>query len=146
MDSFQNKTKNLALAAIMALGSAGMAQAADIKIGVAEALSGGAAQYGQSIRNGFQLAADEINAAGGVNGNKIALVIEDEQGKKEEAINAFKKLIFNDKVLMLFGPTLSNSAQAADPIAQASKIGGLRHLQHRRRHHPRSATTCSATR
>jgi branched-chain amino acid transport system substrate-binding protein len=122
LTSFQNNTKTLALAATMALGSVGMAQAADIKIGVAEALSGGAAQYGQSIRNGFQLAADEINAAGGVNGNKIALVIEDEQGKKEEAINAFKKLIFNDKVLMLFGPTLSNSAQAADPIAQAAKI------------------------
>jgi branched-chain amino acid transport system substrate-binding protein len=56
-----------------------------------------------------------------VGGNKIVLVVEDEQGKKEEAINAFKKLIFQDKVLMLFGPTLSNSAQAADPIAQAAK-------------------------
>lgn len=97
------------------------AHAADIRIGVAEALSGGAAQYGVAIRNGFQLAADEINAAGGINGNKLELVIEDEQGKKEEAINVFKKLIFQDKVLMIFGPTLSNSAQAADPIAQASK-------------------------
>jgi branched-chain amino acid transport system substrate-binding protein len=96
-------------------------QAADIKVGVAEALSGGAAQYGVAIRNGFQLAADEINAAGGINGNKIALVIEDEQGKKEEAINVFKKLIFQDQVLMVFGPTLSNSAQAADPIAQGAK-------------------------
>jgi len=110
----------IALAAAVSLGSA---QAAEpIKIGVAEALSGGAAQYGISIRNGFQMAADEINAAGGVNGSRIELVIEDEQGKKEEAINAFKKLIFQDKALMLFGPTLSNSAQAADPIAQASKI------------------------
>lgn len=104
-----------------AFATAGAAGAADIKIGAAEALSGGAAQYGVSIRNGLQLAADEINAAGGVNGNKIVLVVEDEQGKKEEAINAFKKLIFQDKVLMIFGPTLSNSAQAADPIAQAAK-------------------------
>jgi branched-chain amino acid transport system substrate-binding protein len=107
----------LALAATFSVG----ASAADLKIGVAEALSGGAAQYGVSIRNGFQLAADQINAAGGVNGDKLQLVIEDEQGKKEEAINVFKKLIFQDKVLMVFGPTLSNSAQAADPIAQASK-------------------------
>jgi len=105
-----------------ALVATSAAAAADIKIGVAEALSGGAAQYGVSIRNGLQLATDEINAAGGVNGSKLALVIEDEQGKKEEAINAFKKLIFQDKALMLFGPTLSNSAAAADPIAQASKI------------------------
>ena len=109
------------LAALAAAALLPAAHAADIKLGVAEALSGGAAQYGASIRNGFQLAADQINAAGGVNGNKLVLVIEDEQGKKEEAINVFKKLIFQDKVLMVFGPTLSNSAQAADPIAQAAK-------------------------
>ncbi len=108
-------------ALMAAAGIASAAQAADIKIGVAEALSGGAAQYGIAIRNGFQLAADEINAAGGINGNKIALVVEDERGVKEEAINVFKKLIFQDNVLMVFGPTLSNSAQAADPIAQAAK-------------------------
>jgi branched-chain amino acid transport system substrate-binding protein len=113
------KTSLLALA-IAALHSTG-ALAADIKLGVAEALSGGAAQYGAAIRNGFQLAADEINAAGGAQGNKLVLVIEDEQGKKEEAINVFKKLIFQDNVLMVFGPTLSNSAQAADPIAQGAK-------------------------
>lgn len=107
--------------ALAAFGAMGAAQAADIKLGVAEALSGGAAQYGISIRNGFQLAAEEINAAGGINGDKLVLVVEDEQGKKEEAINVFKKLIFQDKVLMVFGPTLSNSAQAADPIAQAAK-------------------------
>ena len=100
---------------------ASIAFAADIKIGVTEALTGGAAQYGVAIRNGFQLAADEINAKGGVNGNKIALVIEDEQGKKEEAINVYKKLIFQDKVLMIFGPTLSNSMFAAGPVANGAK-------------------------
>lgn len=109
------------LAAVSTLALATSAQAAEIKIGVAEALSGGAAQYGIAIRNGFQLAAEEINAAGGIQGNTLQLVIEDEQGKKEEAINVFKKLIFQDKVLMVFGPTLSNSAQAAHPVAQAAK-------------------------
>ena len=106
------------------LGAAGLAAptlAADIKLGAAEALSGPAGQYGQSIKNGFELAVEEINAAGGVKGNKIVLQVEDEQGKKEQAIDVFKKLIFQDKVLMVFGPTLSNSAQAADPIAQAAK-------------------------
>ena len=124
MTAFQRfaRASALALAAAAALGAPALAAAADLKIGVAEALSGGAAQYGISIRNGFQLAVDEINGAGGVNGNKISMVVEDEQGKKDEAINAFKKLIFQDKALMLFGPTLSNSAQAADPIAQAAKI------------------------
>ncbi|CAN5340387.1 ABC transporter substrate-binding protein [soil metagenome] len=108
----------VALAAVFSIGAV---QAADIKVGVAEALSGGAAQYGVAIRNGFQLAADELTAAGGVNGNKIVMIIEDEQGKKEEAINVLKKLIFQDQVVMVFGPTLSNSAQAADPIAQGAK-------------------------
>lgn len=96
--------------------------AAQIKIGVAEALTGNAAQYGVPIRKGFELAVGEINGSGGINGNKITLIIEDEQGKKEEAINVFKKLIFQDKVLMLFGPTLSNSAQASDPVAQSVKV------------------------
>src|SRR5450830_801360 len=100
---------------------ANAALAADVKLGLAAALTGPAAKYGVAIKNGFTLAADEVNAKGGVNGNKLVLIAEDEQGKKEEAINVFKKLIFQDKVLMVFGPTLSNSAQAADPIAQAAK-------------------------
>ncbi len=109
-------------AALATFGAAGVVAAADIKLGAAEALTGPAGQYGQSIKNGLELALEEINAAGGVKGNKLTLVLEDEQGKKEQAIDVFKKLIFQDKVLMLFGPTLSNSAQAADPIAQAAKI------------------------
>ena len=111
----------LGILAAMSLQAA-IAAAADIKIGVAEALTGNAAQYGVSIRKGFELAAGEINRSGGINGSKLALVIEDEQGKKEEAINVFKKLVFQDKVLMVFGPTLSNSAQASDPVAQAAKV------------------------
>ncbi len=97
------------------------AQAAEIKIGIAEALTGPVAKYGVPIKNGFVLASEEINAAGGIKGNKIALVIEDEQAKKEEAINVFKKFIFQDKVLAIFGPTLSNSAFASDPFANEQK-------------------------
>lgn len=108
---------------VLALGAlSGVGRAAEIKIGVAEALTGNAAQYGVPIRKGFELAVGEINGSGGIHGDKIELVIEDEQGKKEEAINVFKKLIFQDKVLMLFGPTLSNSAQASDPVAQGGKV------------------------
>jgi branched-chain amino acid transport system substrate-binding protein len=112
---------NKMLAAIGASVALSSVHAADIPLGAAISLTGEAAQYGTAIRNGFQLAVDELNAAGGIHGNKIVLIIEDDQGKKEEAINVFKKLIFQNKVLMVFGPTLSNSAQAADPIAQAAK-------------------------
>lgn len=108
-------------AAMACLLLASAAYAGEIRIGVAEALTGPIAKYGVPIRNGFVLAAGEINAAGGINGSKIKLLIEDEQGKKEEAINVFKKFIFQDKVLAIFGPTLSNSAFAADPVANASK-------------------------
>jgi branched-chain amino acid transport system substrate-binding protein len=110
------------LGAAAALTLSAAARAGEVKLGLAEALTGPIAKYGVPIRNGFTLAADEINAKGGVNGNKIVLVAEDEQGKKEEAINVFKKLIFQDRVLAIFGPTLSNSAFAADPIANQAKV------------------------
>lgn len=118
------KTRSLGVVVgvIGGLALAGVAWAADVKFGVAEALTGPIAKYGVPIKNGFTLAAEEINASGGVNGNKIVLVAEDEQGKKEEAINVFKKLIFQDRVLAIFGPTLSNSAFAADPIANQAKV------------------------
>lgn len=116
------KLAKILLVALSVVGAFSNPAAAQIKIGVAEALTGNAAQYGVPIRKGFELALGEINGSGGINGKKIELVIEDEQGKKEEAINVFKKLIFQDKVLMLFGPTLSNSAQASDPVAQGAKV------------------------
>jgi branched-chain amino acid transport system substrate-binding protein len=116
------KLKRILSGAILALGYLAGIAGAQMKIGAAEALTGNAAQYGAPIRKGFELALGEINDAGGINGQKIELVIEDEQGKKEEAINVFKKLIFQDKVLMLFGPTLSNSAQASDPVAQSARV------------------------
>ena len=115
-------SKQILLGAIVGFGLWTGVAAAQIKIGAAEALTGNAAQYGVPIRKGFELALGEINGSGGINGLKLELVIEDEQGKKEEAINVFKKLIFQDKVLMLFGPTLSNSAQASDPVAQGAKV------------------------
>jgi len=116
------KLKFIQGVALGVLGLLAMPASAQIKIGVAEALTGNAAQYGVPIRKGLELAAGEINRAGGINGKKIELVVEDEQGKKDEALNVFRKLIFQDKVLMIFGPTLSNSAQAADHVAQAAKV------------------------
>ena len=114
--------KRIVPGVILGLGLLTGLASAQIKIGAAEALTGNAAQYGAPIRKGFELALGEINGSGGINGQKIEMVIEDEQGKKEEAINVFKRLIFQDKVLMLFGPTLSNSAQASDPVAQSAGI------------------------
>lgn len=107
---------------LFAAFAAGAAYAKDIPLGLAAALTGPAAKYGVSVKNGFVLAAQEINAAGGINGTPIKLIVEDEQGKKEEAINVFRKFIFRDRVLAIFGPTLSNSAFAADPVANQQKV------------------------
>ena len=83
-------TSSLFKASLLALAASAacVANAADIKLGVAEALSGGAAQYGIAIRNGFQLAADEINAAGGVNGRKLQLIIRDDNATPGDAVRA----------------------------------------------------------
>src|SRR5215208_500703 len=114
--------RRILFGALVAVGYFSNPTWAQIRLGMAESLTGNAAQYGVPIRKGFELAVSEINGSGGISGNKIELIVEDEQGKKEEAINVFKKLIFQDKVLMLFGPTFSNSAQASDPVAQGAKV------------------------
>ena len=108
----------IAIAAALSLAAA---QAAPNQDRGRRGLSGRCGPVRPSIKNGLQLAADEINAAGRRQRRQDRAAIEDEQGKKEQAIDVFKKLIFQDKVLMVFGPTLSNSAQAADPIAQGRR-------------------------
>ena len=60
--------------------------------------SGATSSFGQSTKNGIQLAFDEINAAGGVNGKKLEMIFEDDQGRPEKAKTVISKLISQDKV------------------------------------------------
>ena len=62
------------------------------KVGGAGPTTGGAAIYGQAVRNGIQIAVDEINAAGGVNGFKVDFKFEDDEHDSEKAINAYNSL------------------------------------------------------
>jgi branched-chain amino acid transport system substrate-binding protein len=94
----------------------------DIPIGVYAATSGSEAAFGQATVQGEKLAAEEINNAGGVLGKKIRLVIEDDQGKAEEAASVVTKLITHDNVLAILGENSSNQSLAAAPICQASKV------------------------
>ena len=64
-----------------------------IRIGGIGPLSGGYANYGFSVKNGAQLAVDEINAAGGINGKQIELSFQDSQADPESAVNAYGKLM-----------------------------------------------------
>ena len=94
----------------------------DIPIGVYAAQTGSEAAFGTSTVEGEKLAADEINAAGGVLGRKIKLIIEDDQGKAEEAASVVTKLITSNDVVALLGENSSNQSLAAAPIAQRNKI------------------------
>ncbi len=81
--------------------------AGEIKIGVVAMLSGDGADYGVSIKQGLETARDRINGAGGINGKKISLIIEDSRGDKDQAVKAVQKLINEDQVLAIIGPTNS---------------------------------------
>src|SRR3982074_1782105 len=88
---------------------------ADIAIGVYAATSGSEAAFGQATVQGEKLAAEEINNNGGILGKKIRLVIEDDQGKAEEAASVVTKLITHDNVIAVLGENSSNQSLAAAP-------------------------------
>ncbi|HIJ38860.1 MAG TPA: ABC transporter substrate-binding protein [Rhodospirillaceae bacterium] len=100
------------------------ARAADpIRIGAIEDLSGPTARYGTRIREGFDLAAQEINAKGGIlKGRPLEILYEDAAGTKDQAINGAKKLLARDKVSLLLGPTLSNQMFAVGPVAVERRV------------------------
>jgi branched-chain amino acid transport system substrate-binding protein len=91
------------------------------KIGVVSYISGDGAAYGEAITNGFKLAQKELNEKY-KDQFKIDLVIEDSAGKKENAINAVNKLINQDQVVAILGPTLSDEMFAAGPIANENGV------------------------
>ena len=94
----------------------------EIPVGAVWSLTGAAAIYGPSQKNAAEMAVEEINKAGFLGGATLKLTTEDDRSTKEGAIAAFEKLINQNKVVAILGPTLSNSAKAADPIAQEKKV------------------------
>lgn len=112
---------NLALAATC-FAAAAIAQANVIKIGVNQPLTGAVAASGNFVVNGAKIAADEINAKGGVNGAKIELIIEDSKSNPTEAANAAEKLIVRDKVPVIMGAWSSTYTLAVMPKLMEYKI------------------------
>lgn len=93
-----------------------------IKIGGIFPLSGSVAVYGTECRNGVELAINEINAAGGVNGKMLELVAEDDEGSPEKSVNAYKKLVTKDKCSIIIGSLTSGCTAAISSLAQAQKV------------------------
>ena len=91
----------------------------DAKIGVISILSGSGSAYGEAITNGFKLAQKEINEKGEVN---IELVIEDSAGKQEQALSAAQKIMSDDEVVAILGPTLSTEMNVVGPEADLNGI------------------------
>lgn len=111
----------LALVLIMFTGCA-KKDADSIKIGGIFPLSGPVAVYGVEAKNGIELAIEEINAAGGINGKSVVLISEDDEGNPEKTVNAFKKLTTKDKVTMIIGSLTSGCTAAITTLAQNQKV------------------------
>src|SRR5215471_1439340 len=94
----------------------------DIVIGEYGSLTGTTATFGISTKNGVEMAADEANKAGGVLGKKVRVIVEDDQGKPEEAQTVVTKLVNKDRVLAVLGEVASSRSLAAAPVCQQNRI------------------------
>lgn len=97
-------------------------EAPPIKIGAVFSVTGPAAKLGGPEKNAAEMIAQEINAAGGINGRMIQIIIEDDQGVEENTVNALQKLINLDNVVAIIGPTRSGNGIAAAAICEEAKI------------------------
>lgn len=93
-----------------------------VKIGEFASLTGKEATYGQAAHKGTLLAIEEANAAGGVLGQKLELIVEDNQSKAGESATIVKKLISRDKVVAILGEIASGRTLEAVPVAQNAGI------------------------
>lgn len=113
----------IALAAVAALAWSGLAFAADtIKVGVVLPLTGKQAKFGEIEKNSFLMALEEINKAGGINGKKIDLIVEDDTSKPDVGRSAVEKLISQDKVVVIGGGYSSSVTFAMSAVAQQRKV------------------------
>jgi branched-chain amino acid transport system substrate-binding protein len=94
----------------------------EIVVGEFASLTGGTATFGRSSHAGVELAVDEVNAAGGVLGKKLRVVVEDDQSKPEEARTAVLKLLKQDRAVAVLGEVASSRSLAAAPECQRAGV------------------------
>jgi branched-chain amino acid transport system substrate-binding protein len=119
------KRRDLLIGASFAVAFAGSATSAlaqaEIKIGEINSYSALPA-FTEPYRKGWQLAVEEINAAGGVNGKKIVVISKDDGGKPADALTAANELVEKEKVTMLAGTFLSHIGLAVSDYALQKKV------------------------
>jgi branched-chain amino acid transport system substrate-binding protein len=116
------KNISLMLSLLVVLIACNKKQADTILIGNYGSLTGTEATFGISTRDGIQLAIDEANTQGGINGKKLELKVYDNQGKPEEARLSVEKLINVDRAVAILGEVASTRSLAAAPVAQQNKV------------------------
>lgn len=107
----------MAFGCMTACASTGKADDKDVLLGLIGPMTGDYANYGTSVRDGAQIAVDEINAAGGVNGWKFSLSAQDSQGDPDSAVTAYGKLV-DDGMDVSIGCVLSGEAASVITAAK----------------------------
>ena len=108
--------------AVMACGGDGEGDTSPFRIGVMESLTGAGETYGNVAVEAKQMAMDEINAAGGINGRMLELVVEDSKCSAQDAINAYKKLTDVDGMKIILGTSCSGAMLGVAPLAEADGV------------------------
>ena len=113
--------RTLVLASILTLTvlACGSNDAPTFRIGVMESLTGTGETYGTVANQAKQMAADEINAAGGINGRRLELVVEDSKCNAADAVIAYNKLTDVDDIKIILGTSCSGAMLGAAPLAEA---------------------------
>ena len=93
-----------------------------IKIGVLAPLTGTNAEYGKGFEIGTQMAADRINAAGGVNGRKIEMVVKDSKGDSKESSDLCRMFADDEEIMAIIGDFTSGACMANAPIVDEAQI------------------------
>ncbi len=93
-----------------------------IKVGEFGSLTGLTATFGINTDRGIKMAVEKINQEGGLLGKKVVVIVEDDQGKPEEAATAVTKLVNQDKVIAVLGEVASSRSLAGAPICQQAKV------------------------
>ncbi len=111
-----------ALSFLAACGGGGADAPREIVVGEYGSLTGTAATFGLSTKEGIEIATDEQNAAGGIAGTKIRVVVEDDQSKHEEAATAVSKILSTDRPVAVLGEVSSSRSLAAAPLLQKAMV------------------------
>lgn len=93
-----------------------------IRIGGLAPLTGDAASYGVAVNNAIQMAVEDINANGGIDGKQIEYIYYDEKGDTTEATNAYNKLVQDDKVVAIIGDVTTKPTLAVAQTSQQDNI------------------------